>query len=44
MEGSQREEFGGVSPMQLKSVVVPTSGAHVFLLRNNKPAEAKNVV
>ncbi|KAF4799952.1 hypothetical protein TURU_049391 [Turdus rufiventris] len=34
MKGSQREEFGDVSPMQLKSIVIPTNGAHVFLLQN----------
>lgn len=44
MKGSQREEFGDISPMQLRRVVVPTSGAHVFLLQSNEPAEAKNVV
>lgn len=41
MKGSHREEFRDVSPMQLKSVVIPTSGAHVFLLQSNEPAEAR---
>lgn len=44
LKGNQREEFGDVSPMQLESVVVPTSGAYVFLLLSSEPAEAKNVV
>lgn len=43
-EGSQREESGDVSPTQLKSVVAPTSGDHVFLVQSNEPAEAKSVV
>lgn len=36
--------LGDVSPTQCKSVVIPTSGAHVFLLQSNEPVEAKNMV
>lgn len=32
------------APRSLKSVVVPTSGAHVVLVQSNEPDEAKSVV
>lgn len=31
------------SPIQLKSIVIPTNGAHVFLLQRKALTETKNV-
>lgn len=44
LKGSHREEFGDVSPTQLRSGVVLTSGAYVVFLQSNEPSGATHVV